>query len=236
MAAYAAQGLALFTGGIMVVYTGITRGVLLLIEAFLLGVAGAFAGDRILTISTYVASFFATMFLIWEIAVNAHHPWLLGFSGAAVMLINAWNSRSEVRDSPVARTTIVVSTSCYCIMAVGLIYTSLSTVLGESTLPPALAIAALVLTFSIYQFSVYELPPTRANASARGAISRPVSRRDGGRIAVVDSCVGCGHHAPPRDLVVTAGDHPHRPVDHPPHLRLRLGPGRNGASNLTSLP
>ena len=159
MGAYAAQGLALVTGGIMVVYTGITRGVLLLIEAFLLGVAGAFSGDRILTVSTYVASFFATLFLIWEIAVNAHHPWLLGFGGAAVMLINAWNSRSEVRDSPVARSTVVLSTSCYCILAVGLIATALATKLGDATLPPALALAALVLTFSIYQFSIYELPP-----------------------------------------------------------------------------
>jgi hypothetical protein len=159
MGAYAAQGLALLTGGIMVVYTGITRGVLLLIETFLLGVAGAFAGDRILTISTYVSAFFATLVLIWEIAVNAHHPLLLGFSGAAVMLIIAWNSRSEVRDSPVARSTIVVSTSCYCIMAVGLIYTALSTRLDDSTLPVALALATLVLTFAIYQVALYELPP-----------------------------------------------------------------------------
>lgn len=159
MGAYAAQGLALFTLGIIVVATGITRAVLLLVETFLLGVAGAFAGDRILTISTYVAGFFATVFLIWEIAVNAHHPWLLGFGGAVVMLINAWNCRGEVRHSPVARSTIVLSTSCYCIMAVGLIYAALSAELGDSALPPALALAALALTFLIYQFSIYELPP-----------------------------------------------------------------------------
>lgn len=159
MGAYAAQGLTLVTGGIMVVYTGITRGVLLLIETFLLGVAGAFSGDRILTISTYVSAFFATLFLIWEIAVYGHHPWLLGFGGAAVMLINAWTSRSEVRHSPVARSTIVISSSCYCAMALGLIYTALSTKLGDSALPPALALAALALTFSIYYVSIFELPP-----------------------------------------------------------------------------
>jgi hypothetical protein len=159
MAAYAAQGLALVTAGVIVVYTGITRGVLLLIETFLLGVAGAFSGDRVLTVSTHISAFFAALFLIWEIAVGAHHPWLLGFSGAAVMLINAWSSRGEVRHSPVARTTIVVSTSCYCILALGLIYTALSTALGDSTLPPALALTALALTFSIYQVSIYELPP-----------------------------------------------------------------------------
>jgi hypothetical protein len=159
MGAYAAQGLALITGGIMVVYTGLTRGVLLLIETFFLGVAAAFSGDRILTVSTYLTAFFATLFLIWEMAVNGHHPWLLGFGGALVMLINAWASRGEVRNSPLARSTIVVSTSCYCILALSLIYTALATELSDSALPPALAFAALVLTFSIYYFAIFELPP-----------------------------------------------------------------------------
>jgi len=159
MGAYAAQGLALVTGGIIVVYTGITRGVLLLIETFFLGIAAAFSGDRILTVSTYVSAFFATLFLIWEIAVNAHHPWLLGFSGALVMLINAWSCRGEIRHSPLARSTIVISSSCFCIMAIGLIFTALNTELSENALPPALAIAALALTFVIYQFSIFELPP-----------------------------------------------------------------------------
>jgi len=159
MGAYAAQGLALVTGGIIVVYAGITRGVLLLIETFFLGVAAAFSGDRILTISTYVSAFFATLFLIWEIAVNAHHPWLLGLSGAAVMLINAWSSRGEIRHSPLARSTIVISSSCYCVMAIGLIFTALNAELSDSALPPALAIVALVLTFFIYYFSLFELPP-----------------------------------------------------------------------------
>jgi hypothetical protein len=159
MGAYAAQGLALVTAGVIVVYTGITRGVLLLIETFFLGVAAAFSGDRILTISSYVAAFFATLFLIWEIAVTAHHPWLLGFGGAAVMLINAWSSRGEVRHSPKARSTFVLSTSGYCVMALGLIFTALSTELSDNTLPPALALVALALTFSIYFVSLYELPP-----------------------------------------------------------------------------
>jgi hypothetical protein len=159
MGAYAAQGLALVTAGIVVIFNGMTRAIALMIETFLLGVAGAFAGDRILTISTYVAAFFATMFSIWEIAVDAHHPWLLGFGGALIMLINAWSCRGEVRHSPVARSSIVVSTSCYCVLAIALIFTALGTELGASTLPPALALAALVLTFAIYQVSLFELPP-----------------------------------------------------------------------------
>jgi Predicted membrane protein (DUF2339) len=158
MAAYAAQGLALVTGGVMVVYTGITRGVLLLIETLLLGVSGAFAGDRILIISTHVSAFFATLFLIWEMAANGHHPWALGFGGALVMLICAWNCRSEVRDSPAARSTIVLSSSCYCVLAIALVFTALWTELSDSALPPALALASLGFTFLIYYFSLFELP------------------------------------------------------------------------------
>jgi hypothetical protein len=159
MGAYAAQGLALVTGGIILIYTGLARAVLLLIETFLLGVAAAFSGDRILTVSTYVSAFFATMFLVWEMAFNGHHPWLLGFGGALVMLINAWSCRGEVRCSPVVRSSIVGSTACYCLLALALIYTALSTELSARALPPALAFAALVLTFSIYYFDIFELPP-----------------------------------------------------------------------------
>ena len=158
MSAYAAQGLALVTAGIVVLFTGTARVGVLLIETLFLGIAGAFMGDRVLTISTYVAAFFATVFSIWEIAVYAHHPWLLGFGGALIMLINAWTCRSEVRGSPQARSSTVVSTSCYCLLAIALIFTALSVKLNDSTLPPALAFAALALTFAIYQVSLFELP------------------------------------------------------------------------------
>ncbi len=82
MTAYAAQGLALVTAGIVVLYTGITRGVILMIETFFLGLAARFNRDIVLISSAYVSAFFATLFLIWEISVNSHHPWLLGFGGA----------------------------------------------------------------------------------------------------------------------------------------------------------
>ncbi len=159
MGAYAAQGLALVTGGVMVVYTGITRGVLLLIETFFLGAAAAFSASRILAASAWVAAFFATLFLIWEIAVNAHHPWLLGFSGAAVMLLNAWACRREVRHKPGARDTVVLGASYYCALALGLIFTAMYTELNDSTVPPALALMALALTFSVYAVPLFELPP-----------------------------------------------------------------------------
>jgi Predicted membrane protein (DUF2339) len=158
MATYAAQGLAMFTGGVIVFFTGMTRALLLLLNTFLFGVAGAFSGDRVLTISTYIAGFFATAFAIWQMAVFAHHPWLFGFGGALIMLINAWNCRSEIRNSPVARTSIVFSTACYCVLAIGLVFTALCTVMSDAALPPALALASIGLTFVIYYFAIYELP------------------------------------------------------------------------------
>jgi hypothetical protein len=74
------------------------------------------------------------------------------------MLINAWLRRGEVRHGPGARDTIVVSASYYCALALGLIYTAMSTELNDSALPMALALAALALTFSIYIVRLYELP------------------------------------------------------------------------------
>jgi hypothetical protein len=158
MGTYAAQGLALFTAGVVVVFTGITRALVLLLETLLLGIAGAFARDRVLITATYAAGFFATIFSIWQIAIWAHHPWLLGFGGALIMLINAWARRGEVRHSPIARSHTVFSTCCYCLLALGLIFAALSSELTDASLPVALALGAIILTFAIYHFSIFELP------------------------------------------------------------------------------
>jgi hypothetical protein len=158
MSAYAAQGLALFTAGVIIVFTGITRAFVLLLETLLLGIAGAFAGDRVLITATYAAGFFATVFAIWQIAIYAHHPWLFGLGGALIMLINAWSSRSDVRYSPAARSSTIFSTSCYCLLALALIFAGFSSIFTDATLPVALAVCALVLTFAIYHFSIFELP------------------------------------------------------------------------------
>ncbi len=158
MGAYAAQGLALFTAGLIVTFTGVVRAFLLLLETLLLGIAGAFAGDRVLITATYAAGFFATIFSIWQIAIYAHHPWLFGLGGALIMLINAWSSRGDVRYSRAARSSTVFSTTCYCLLALALIFTGFSTIFTDASLPMALAICALLLTFAIYQFSVFELP------------------------------------------------------------------------------
>jgi hypothetical protein len=158
MAAYAAQGLALFTAGIIIVFTGITRAFVLLLETLLLGIAGAFAGDRVLITATYTAGFFATVFSIWQIAIYAHHPWLFGLGGALIMLINAWSSRGDIRHSPAARSSTVFSTTCYCLLALALIFAGFSSIFTDASLPVALAVSALVLTFAIYHFSIFELP------------------------------------------------------------------------------
>jgi hypothetical protein len=158
MAAYAAQGLALFTAGVVIVFTGMTRAFLLLLETLLLGIAGAFAGDRVLITATYMAGFFATVFAIWQIAIYAHHPWIFGLGGALIMLINAWSSRGHIRHSPVARSSTVFSTSCYCLLALALIFAAFSSIFTDASLPVALAVSALLLTFAIYHFSIFELP------------------------------------------------------------------------------
>jgi hypothetical protein len=158
MAAYAAHGLALFTTGVVIVFTGITRAIVLLLETLLLGIAGAFAGDRVLITATYAAGFFATVFAIWQIAIYAHHPWLFGLGGALIMLINAWSSRADIRHSKAARSTSVFSTSCYCLLALALIFAGFNNIFTDASLPVALAFCALLLTFSIYQFSIFELP------------------------------------------------------------------------------
>lgn len=157
--AYLAQGLALLTGGIMMVYNGVSRGFLLALETLFLGWAGVSSRNLVLIIAAYVAAFLATLFLVWQIAVNAHHPWLLGVGGMAIMFANAWWARRDAQATPETRTKIVLASSYYCVLALGLLFTSMSTQLSDSALPPALALATLAFTFSVYFFPLYELPP-----------------------------------------------------------------------------
>jgi hypothetical protein len=155
--AYVAQGIALTTGGVMAVYTGATRGLLLIIETLFLGMAGAFARNRILTVSAWAAAFCATLLLLWEIGVNARDPWLLGLGGAAVMFKNAWWSRRK-SDAP-ATPALIPGASYYCALGLSLLAVLLDTELGSATLPPALALVALACTFSVYPLRLFELPP-----------------------------------------------------------------------------
>jgi len=85
--------------------------------------------------ATYAAGFFATVFAIWQIAIYAHHPWLLGLGGALIMLIQAWSSRADIRYSKVARSSTVFSTSCYCLLALALIFAGFSSIFTDARCP-----------------------------------------------------------------------------------------------------
>jgi hypothetical protein len=158
--AYLGQGIALLTAGIVVVYTGLSRGVLLAMETLFLGAAGAFSRNVLLRGAAATVAFFAALFLIKEIAVDAHYPWLLGVGGALIMRINAWWAQRDFRDDPHRRDRIVLTSAYYCVLALGLVFTAMYTELSDSMLPPALAIVALGLTLSIYLVPLYESPPT----------------------------------------------------------------------------
>jgi hypothetical protein len=153
-ASYLAQGLTIFTFGLMGLWSGVTRGVLLLIETFFLGTAASATRGVVLRFAAGGAAFFATAFLLWEIGMNSHDPWRLGLAGLVVMLINAWFARRDIRaDAP----DLLPGASYYVALALILLATTMATKLSDHALPPALAAVALVLTFSIYVTPLLEL-------------------------------------------------------------------------------
>jgi len=156
---YLGQGLALLTMGVIVVYTGISRGVLLALETFFLGFSGAVSRSVILRSAAAVVAFLAVLFLLKDIALDAHHPWLLGGGGALLMALNAWWARRDIRHDPNCRERIVLASSYYCVLSLSLIFAAMYTTLSDAVFPPALALAAVALTFSIYFIPLYELPP-----------------------------------------------------------------------------
>jgi hypothetical protein len=152
--AYAAQGLALATGGLMTVFTGATRGVLLLVETLLLALGGVAARSRILQTSAWVIAFFATAFLVWNVVVETRDPWLLGLGGAAIMLKCAWWTRRGHRAPHFAWPS-----SLYCGLALVLLGSLLATQSTNGELPPWLAFAALGATLLGFALRLGELPP-----------------------------------------------------------------------------
>jgi len=152
--AYAAQGLALATGGVMTIFTGATRGVLLLVETLLLALGGAISRSKILEVSAWVIATFATLFLLWNVTVETRDPWLLGLGGAAVMLKCAWWTRLGQRAPHFAWPA-----SLYCALSLALLGSLLATQLEKGALPPWLAIAALGATLLGFALRLGELPP-----------------------------------------------------------------------------
>jgi uncharacterized membrane protein YwzB len=152
--AYLAQGLALFTAGLLGIWSGVTRGVLLLVETFFLGFAASVSRSLIYKLAAAIAALLATGFLLWEIGFNSHDPWRLGLFGAVVMLLVAWWARRAFR----YEMRILPAPAYYVALALTLFGMAMATKLSDHALPPALALLALALTFSIYRLPLPELP------------------------------------------------------------------------------
>jgi hypothetical protein len=152
--AYLAQGLALATGGVMMVFLGATRSILLLTETLFLGMAGAITRSRVLTVSAAAIAFFTTTFLLWTISVEVRHPWLLGVAGAAVMLKCAWWTRQRIRAPHFAWPATL-----YSALGLTLLGALLTNQLDAAELPPTLALFALAATLIGFALRLGELPP-----------------------------------------------------------------------------
>jgi hypothetical protein len=183
--AYLAQGLVLLTAGVVVEYTGISRGVLLALETLFLGWAGSRSREIVLSACALLAGFGATVFIGWQIEVNAHHPWLLGIGGAAILLANAfWTRRGLVRE-PARRgaelTEVRLSSACHTVFALILLYAAMAAELSDAILPPALAWVAVALTFTIYLVRIPALPPLAQFylIGAQGLVLFPVETGEG---------------------------------------------------------
>ena len=152
--AYATQGLALVTGGIMTIFTGASRAALLLIETLMLALGGALSRSRILEIAAWVVSVFATGFLLWDITVETRDPWVLGIGGAAVMLKCAWWTRQGLRAPHFAWPATL-----YSALGLTLLGALLDTQLTAAEIPPALMLVALAATLLGFALKLGEVQP-----------------------------------------------------------------------------
>ena len=157
--AYLAHGIAVVTAGLLGLFTGVTRGVIVTLETLFLGIVGGYSRHPILKAAAAITAFFAAFFIIWEISLVGHGPWLLGLGGTAVLLSNAWWARRAERASPLGFRALVLSSSYYCLLALAVLTTALVVECSKGELPAWLAFFSVALTFLVYLFSIYELPP-----------------------------------------------------------------------------
>jgi hypothetical protein len=87
--AYLAQGMALATGGISVLYHGVTRGLVLTGESVFLVAAGAYSRDVVLRLGGAATALAGTLFLFGETYNHTPFPWWLCAAGIAAMSVNA---------------------------------------------------------------------------------------------------------------------------------------------------
>ncbi|HEX4138844.1 MAG TPA: DUF2339 domain-containing protein [Candidatus Methylacidiphilales bacterium] len=159
--AYLLQGLAIGTLGIVIAYSGVTRGLILTAESVFLAAAGAYSRNLFLRLGAGGAALLGTLALGAEIVLGHDHPWLLTFGGATAMLINAWLGRCDSWREPfeAARARFVPASAGFIVLALGLILTGIATRAGNSWIAPDLALTSLALAASIYAVPLFELPP-----------------------------------------------------------------------------
>jgi len=159
--AYLMQGLALVTGGIVIIYSGVTRGLLITIESVFLAAAGAYSRNWIMRAGALISSLLATAFLLDEITSATAHPWVLIIGGATAMLVNAWFARREFwpEAHEVASKRFVHASAYYVMLATAILSIGIiNSPLPEVWTGPVMALIALALTFSIYIVPLFELP------------------------------------------------------------------------------
>ena len=177
--AYLAQGLGLLTGGVAIVYSGVTRGLLITMESVFLVGAGAFSRKTILRLGGGATAVLGAWYLADELLRDSAFPWVLTFGGALAMLANAWLARVgrsrtyEIAEksplgslSPSSVASVrrlpsdwIASSALYTILALGLLAIGICCHSGPRWIGPDLALATLVLTASIYVLPMVEWPP-----------------------------------------------------------------------------
>ena len=100
-------------------------------------------------------------FLAGELVFNSAHAEMLTYGGALAMLANAWLARHKMwgEKREVARATWVGESVLHVLLALALLLIGIFTMNPDAAIPPDLAMAALVLTASIYLVPLFELPP-----------------------------------------------------------------------------
>jgi hypothetical protein len=158
--AYLMQGLAFATGGVMIAYAGVTRGLIITVESVFLAAAGAYSRNVILRIGAGIAALLGTSFLGWEICSGHSYPWLLTGGGALAMFANAWFARHDHWREPfeAARARFVPASASFVLMGLGLILGGIDARAEEGWSAPSLALISLLLAATIYALPLFELP------------------------------------------------------------------------------
>jgi len=158
--AYLMQGLALATGGAVIAYSGVTRGLILVVESVFLAAAGAYSRNVILRIVAAIAAVFGAIFVGCELFTFAH-PWILTGAGVLAMFANAWFARFDYWREPfeAARARFVPASAGYILLAIGLLVTGFVRRGTIDWIGPDLAVTALILSAAIYLVPLFELPP-----------------------------------------------------------------------------